>query len=320
MDAYESFIKGRYFYYSFKKGGMEKALQHYKQAITLDPNYAPAYSAVAEWYWLISFTGQKLLKENIYTKAKEAINMALEIDNNLPEAHSTLGLIRWSHECDWKGAEKSFKTAINLNPGFSKPHRDYAYYLAAVKANPDKSILEARKAIELDPLSGPAYLVLGYSLLVSGQFDQAIEELRYGLEMTPDLIASYWLIGWAYARKGRFEEATREINKGLELFPKHPTLLRTMGVIYALKGEKEKTGAILNELLERSKKEYVSFVDIALLSANLEEFDQAFEYLEKSYEKRDIWLSQIRFLIPLSHILYTDPRFIAFLKKMGLEE
>ena len=116
MDAYESLIKGRYCYYSFMEGSMEKAFQYYKQALTLDPNYAPAYSAIAEYYATLPGSGQKkLTKEEILFNRKEArkaINTALEIDDNLPEAYANLGLIKLFHEWDWKGAEKAFETAL----------------------------------------------------------------------------------------------------------------------------------------------------------------------------------------------------------------
>ena len=271
-------------------------------------------------YWFISLVGQESSKENIYTQAKEAIHKALEIDNNLSEAHATLGLIRWNHEWDWKGAEKSFKTALDLNPGSSKSHYDYAYYLALGKGSYDKSIPEVRKAIELDPLSGNAHYILGVSLFLSGRFDQAIEELLCAQEMIPNHIGSYTILPRVYEKNGMIEEAISEINKGLELFPKHPILLEGLGHIYAVKGEKEKARVILNELLQRSKKEYVSPVYIALLYAGLGQVDQTFEYLEKGYENQDIWLSYITIVMSLSDILHTNPRFPAFLKKIGLKD
>ena len=259
------------------------------------------------------------MKEDVYTKAKEAITRALEIDKNLAEAHATLGLIRWVYEWDWKGAEKSFKTALDLNPGSSKSHYDYAWYLSSVVRNFDQSISEARKAIELDPLSGIAHYIFGVCLLYSGQVEQAIEKLRYAREMLPRLLPSVRNLGWAYRKKGMLEEAMGEIQKGLGLFPKEPQLLGQMGSIYALKGEKEKARAILDELLERSKKEYVSSLSIAKLYAELGDIDQAFEYLEQGYEKRETDFAHIK-LSHLSYLLRTDPRFIAFLKKMGLAD
>ena len=135
----------------------------------------------------------------------------------------------------------------------------------------------------------------------------------------PKHLPSILSLGSAYREKGMLEEAMGEIKKGLSLFPKEPLLLVEMGTIYALKGEKEKTRAILDGLLERSKKEYVSSFAIALLYAALGEIDQTFEYLEDGYEKRDIYLYFVKSL-PLSRLLRTDPRYIAFLKKMGLED
>jgi adenylate cyclase len=301
------------------EGGMEKALQYYKRAITLDPDYAPAYSAIAEWYWFLPFMGQEASKEDVYPKAKEAITKALEIDQNFAEAHATLAIIRLWYEWDWKGAEKAFETALNLNPGSSKSHYDYAVHLAWVVGNADKAIMEARKAVELDPLSGNAHNSLGQGLLVSGQFDQAIEQFRIAREMIPKHLPCIYGLVFAYREKGMLEEALGEIKKGLGLFPKEPWLLGSMGSMYTLTGEKEKARAILDELLERSKKEYVPPMFIALLYADLGEIDQAFEYLEKGYEKRDIWFSFIKSM-PLSRLLGTDPRFISLLKKMGLED
>ena len=319
MDAYESFIKGRHFYYSFKEGGMEKAIKYYQQALTFDPHYAPAYSAIAEWYCILPFAGgQGASKDDVYTEAKEAINKALEIDDNLPDAHATLGLIKFAYEWDWKGAEDAFETALDLNPGSSKSHYDYALFLQAV-GNFEKSVLEAQKAIELDPLSGNAHYTFGLSLLNSGQIDQAIEKLRYAQEILPKHLPSIRALGQAYAKKGMLHEAITEVKKGLNLFPKEAWLQSEKGYICALMGEREMTQAILNELLERSKKEYVPSFAIALLHAVLGKMDQSFQYLEKCYEKREIIAYPGIKESPLSLLLRTDPRFIAFLKKMGLE-
>ena len=303
---------------SFMEEGLEKALRYYQQALSLDPNYAPVHSAIAEWYWVLPIVGgQKVSREYVYTKAMEAINKALEIDNNLPEAHATLGLLKMVYEWDWEGAEKAFNTALNLNPGSSKSHYDYSLYLSVVKNSP-KAIDEARRAVELDPLSGNAHFILGISLYVSGQLDQALGELKYTREMIPRHLPSIGVLVSTYIRKGMFEEAIGEIKKGLGLFPKDPQLIELMGHISALKGENEKVQAILDELVERSKKEYVSPLVIAQLYAFIGEIDKAFEYLEKGYERRELEYGTIR-LSPLSHVLRSDPRFIALLKKMGLK-
>ncbi len=314
-DAYESYIKGRYFYTSFMKGRMEKALQYYEQAITLDPAYAPAYSAIAEYYWSLSMSSQEVSKNEGYAKASEAITTALRIDNNLSEAHATLGLIKFFYEWDFKGAEKAFETAIELNPGLSKPHYDYAIYLAG-KGDNDRSILEARKAVELDPLSGTAHVTLGFCLNASGQFDQAMPELRHAREMMPTHLPCFFWLVLAYIRKGMFEEATEEINEGLRVFPSHPILVCQKGSIHALKGEKEKAQEILVELLKRSKEEDVPSCAFSLLYADLGEIEKVLEYLEEGYEKRDPFSVSIKAYLP--QFLLSDPRLKAFFKKIGL--
>jgi len=319
--AYEAFIKGRHYYNGFTGAeGMEKALQHYERALTFDPNYAPAYSAIAEWYWARPFMGGRLAsREDVYPKAKEAITRALEIDPDLPEAHATLGLIRWVLEWNFKGAEEAFKTALRLNPGSSKSHFDYAYYLASRAGKSDNAVLTARKAIELDPLSGNAYHALGASLISSDRIEEAIEKLRYAQEISPKHLPSIRWLGWAYREAGMLEEAMVEIEKGLCLFPGEQWLQSDMGHVYALRGEKEKTRGILNRLLEESEMKSVPTFAIASLFADLGEIDQVFEYLERGYERREgIGFPIIR-LMPLSRLLSADPRFIAFLKKTGLD-
>jgi adenylate cyclase len=319
MAAYESFIRGRYCFYSATgKESMERALQYYERALTLDPKYAPAYSAIAEWYWGLPLMGGPApSREDVYAKAKEAITKALDIDHDLPEAHSTLGLIRMVYEWDWKGAKEAFEAAVTLNPGSTKSHHDYAIYLASVVEDIPRSLSEARKAVELDPLSGNAHYVFGHMLFLSGQLDHALEELRHARE-TISHVPSISALVQTYTAKGMLEEAMDEINRGLRLFPKHPMLLGHMGNIYALRGEKRKAEAILDELIERSKKEYVSPLFIAFLCADLGEMDRMFEYLEKGYETCDTFFTYIKSFRQF-HQLRTDPRFIAFWKKMGLE-
>jgi len=311
IDAYEAYIKGRYFFQSFLEGGMEKALYYYNQAIEFDSDYAPAYSAIAEYYWTLPFVWQHVSKNEVYTKAREAVNTALKIDSNLPDAHANLGLIRCFYEWDFKSAEKALEIAIKLNPGLAKPHYDYGNYLAMM-GNADKSILEARKAVELDPLSGIAHWCLGVCFSASGQFEKALKELQYAKEIIPtNATVFYYLVG-TYTELGMFEEAMEQVNEGLDIFPRNPILLDQMGTIYARKGKKEKTQEILDNLLERSKKEYVTPFSFASLYVDLGEIDRAYEYLEEGYEKRDIFIS---FFV---RSYRNDDRFDPFFKKIGL--
>jgi len=293
------------------EGGMEKALYYYNQAIEFDSDYAPAYSAIAEYYWTLPFVWQHVSKNEVYTKAREAVNTALKIDSNLPDAHANLGLIRCFYEWDFKSAEKALEIAIKLNPGLAKPHYDYGNYLAMM-GNADKSILEARKAVELDPLSGIAHWCLGVCFSASGQFEKALKELQYAKEIIPtNATVFYYLVG-TYTELGMFEEAMEQVNEGLDIFPRNPILLDQMGTIYARKGKKEKTQEILDNLLERSKKEYVTPFSFASLYVDLGEIDRAYEYLEEGYEKRDIFIS---FFV---RSYRNDDRFDPFFKKIGL--
>ncbi len=314
LDAYDSYIKGRYYYLNFMEGSMEKALKCYEEAIDLDPNYALAYSAIAELYWNLPANGQiNVSGDEAYPKAREAINIALEIDNNLPEAHANLGMIKFLSEWDFKkSTTEAFETAINLNPGLSKPHYDYALYLAII-GDADRAILEARKAGELDPLSGIPHFILGASLCVAGQFDQALKELQQANEMMPVHLPSFLGLVSTYMIKDMFDEALDVAIKGLEVFPGNQLLLSHMGHIKAQIGDYEKTREILDELLEKMEKEYVSPIAIALLYDGLGEIEEALRYLEEGYEKRDISL-----LLPF--FLNNDSRYDALFKEIGLKK
>ncbi|MBN1906299.1 MAG: hypothetical protein JW927_14505, partial [Deltaproteobacteria bacterium] len=316
IEAYEAYIKGRYYYLSFTNEGRKKALQYYEEAVRLDPCYALAYSAIAEYYWGTPSKGPRTIsRDEAYTRAMEAINTALEIDNSIPEAYATLGIIKMHYEWDIKGAEKAYKTAVDLNPGLSKVHYDYAFYLA-ITGDINNAFLEARKSIELDPLFGLTHMCYGICLLVSGQYDQALEKLLQGHEMMPTYVDAFTCLASVYILKGMFDEAMDEIIKGLEIAPGEHILLSQLGHINSLKGKKEKTQEILNELLEISKKEFVNPVAVASLYIDLEETDKAFEWLEKSCETREIsfyflMAGQLRFL-------YLDPRVNPFFKKLGV--
>ncbi len=311
IDAYDAYIKGRYFFYSFVEGSMEKALQYYKQAIQLDPGYAPAHSAIGEYYYARPISGQNISPDDTYTKAIEAVNTALKIDNSLPEAHATLGTIRFLYEWDFKGAEKALKTAIELKPGLSKPHFDYAAFLGTT-GNTDRAILEARKGMEIDPLCGLTHYVLGQSFFYSGKFDQALVKLQEAREIIPTFFLGFAFLIWTYSRKGMLREAMDEINKGLEIFPDDPRLVCLKGRIYAQKGEKHRTQKILDELHKMSKKEYVNPSIFAALYTDLEEMDKAMEYLEEVHKRHDY------FIFLFQNEYRSDPRFDAFLKKVGL--
>jgi tetratricopeptide (TPR) repeat protein len=259
----------------------------------------------------LPFADQEVSKDDAYEKSMEAIKKALEIDSNLPEAHANLGMLKFHYEWDWKCAEKAFETAISLNPGLSKPHYDYAFYLT-IKGDADKSLLEARKAVELDPLSGLPHHNLGKSLYCSGQFHQALREFRQAHEMMPVSLPNITTLAYTYYAKDMFEEAMDVIIKGLEIFPRHALLLSHMGHIKAQINEKDKTQEILDELLERSEKEYVTPFAITSLYTDPGEMDKAYEYLEMGYEKRDIYFPFFRLAY------FSDPQFDAFFKKIGL--
>ncbi|MCJ7507761.1 MAG: tetratricopeptide repeat protein [candidate division Zixibacteria bacterium] len=247
--------------------------------------------------------------------------MALKLDNTLAEAHASLGLLKTEHEWDWLGAEKEFKQAIGLNPACVTAHYWYGLLLGYL-GRFDEAIGEVRKALELDPLSVLIHKHMAQVLLLAGKPGEAIDILQKGMEIEPNSIFLHAMIGLAYSQKSLYEEALTELLKEKKIFVNSPPVIDAwIGDTYAVMGRKDKVQEILNDLLTRSESEYVPPSWLARLYFALEEKEEGFKWLEKAYEKKDTWLRYLRVyrsetFSPIS----SDPRFIALMKKMGLEK
>jgi adenylate cyclase len=318
MEAYNLLLKGRYFQNQMTVEGLKNALQCFEKAIEIDPGYAPAYASVAQWH-----TGrhgrEAVSRDETYPKALEAIKKALELDSNLPEAHVVLGTIKCQYEWDRKSAEKSFKRALELNPGLAMAHSSYSSLLSMI-GRCDESISQAEKAMELDPLSPQANSNLGASLLMARRYDPAINQLKHTLEMFPRFFAArIWLIS-SYVGKGMFAEAISVCQKGLSNDPTYLSFLSHMAWVHALMGKSDEARRILDNILEASEKGFEKATPVAKIFAALGDMDRAFEYLEKAYQTREVSGFQYIKVYPDFDNLRSDPRFGALLKKMGLAE
>jgi DNA-binding winged helix-turn-helix (wHTH) protein/TolB-like protein/Tfp pilus assembly protein PilF len=312
--AYDAYLRGRFFWNKRNEEGFTKAIEYFRQAIRVDPNYAQAHAGLADCYALLSEYSSVRPSETT-PRAKEAALKALELDDTLAEAHTSLAYVLANYEWDFPRAEREFKRAIELNPSYATTHQWYAELLLILRRF-DEALVEIRQAQELDPLSLIVNGVAASILTHAGQYDQADELLQRTLELEPNFVAAHAYLAHVYEGKGMYEEALAELQKARDLTGSRISIFN-LARVYALWGKRSEARRELGELRELSKRQYVPAYDLAQIYALLGERDRAFEELQRSYEEH------YRFLIflnvdPSFDGLHSDPRFIALLRRMNL--
>src|SRR5205085_2237907 len=214
-EAYESYLKGRYYFNQRTGNALNKSIEHFQEAIAREPNYALAYSGLADAYAMLGFRGH-FPSEDALSLAKAAALKAIALDESLAEPHASLAFIAETHEWDWATAEREYRRALQLNPGDARAHHWYAGYLMYV-GRFDEGITEAQRARDLDPLSLPVNNALAGRLLVAGRVDEALEQVRKTFEMDPHFAPAHQTLGWAYLNQGKQKEAIREFQQALQL-------------------------------------------------------------------------------------------------------
>jgi len=253
-----------------------------------------------------------------YAKAREAATKALALDDPLGEAHNALAILKGDYDWDWPGAEREFRRAIELNPGYATAHQWYGELLSVELGRHEEALAEIKRAQELDPLSLIINAVSGRTLLYAGRDDLAIEQLRKTLEIDPNFAFAHCFLGYAYLRKGAFAEAIAEFQRAITLSPNITQYKAGLGHAYGRAGKSAEARKLLSELKQRSKQRYVSWCDFAAIYAGLGEKDQAFAFLEKAYEQRDTRVVLWGKVHPLLDPLRSDPRFQDLLRRVGL--
>ena len=310
LKAYTLYLKGRLYWRKRTYKDLMKGLEYFELAIKEDPYYALAYTGIADSYQILSNNGFIPSKEG-YPKAKEAALKALEIDNTLAEAFASLAIIKSDFDWeDWEGAEREFKRAIELNPGYATAHHWYAFFLMYI-ARHDEAIKEIKLAQQLDPLSPRINANVGHMLFYARRYDEAIKALKNAIEMFPDHTIGYTYLGYVYLQKSMYEEALEQFQKG--------NSQGGLGITYAKMGKRDEAQQVLDDLIKLSMQKYVWPYDLALLYFALGENDQGFKWLDKAYEERDIGLCYLK-AEPMLDSVRSDPRFKALLKKVGLEK
>jgi TolB-like protein/DNA-binding winged helix-turn-helix (wHTH) protein/Tfp pilus assembly protein PilF len=316
-EAYQLYLKGRYYWNKRTAESLNKGVEYFQQAIDKDPNYALAYAGLTDSYSLLGSSTGGLSPKETFSKAKAAAAKALAIDDTLSEAHAALALVHLRYDWDWSATEREIKRAIALNPNYATTYHWYADYLV-VMGRLDEAIAQIKRAQELDPLSLIINTVLGLRLYHARQYDQAIEQCQKTLEMDPNFAQAHFALGEAYEQKAKYEEAIAELQKATTLSPSSPFLFSALGHAYAMSGQAGEAMKILEKLQRLSRQRYVSPHEMAMIYTGLGEKDQAFAWLEKAYADRS-WRLPFLNVEPRFDGLRPDPRFADLVRRVGLE-
>jgi TolB-like protein/Flp pilus assembly protein TadD len=313
-EAHQLYLKGRFFWNKRTGNDLKKSIDYFQQAIAADPNYALAYAGVADGYVFLPGYNAGAPRD-CYPRAMAAAKKALELDDTLAEAHTTLALAIWYYEFDFAQANREFQRAIELNPNYAIAHQQYGNNTLSALGRFDDAIGEGKRAVELDPLSLIINADLGTDYYFARRYDESIAQLRKTVELDPGFYYVRLNLGEALAAKGAFDEAIAEYQKAHALND-DPFILGLLGHAYASSGNKTEALKILDQLKELSKQHYVSAYSFAVLYVGLGDKEEALRWLEQSYQDRagnDIGWIRVDSLL---NSLHDDPRFEAIAEKI----
>lgn len=308
-EAYENYLKGR-FYWHRRGTEAARSLYYFEQAIAADPNYAPGYAGLADYYW----AADNLPPQTAIPKAREYAMKALQIDDTLAEAHTALAAIRFYGEWDWPAAQQEFNRALQVNPNQAEARRMYAVYLAALGRS-GESLAEIRRAQELDPLSESIQGTAGWVFYFSRQYDHAIEQCRIAVGLDSNSAAAHDCLGTAYLAEGMHEQAISECETAVRVSGNVPDRMADLARAYALAGEQAQAQKLLAQLRDLAAKRYVSPYFFAIVYASLGDRDGALSSLQKAYDERSggvIWIKSE----PTFDGLRGEPRFQDLLRRL----
>ncbi len=312
-EAYQLYLKGRFYWNKRTADGFQRSIQYFNQATEQDPNYALAYTGLSDTYVLLPGYGASSPADS-YPKAKAAAKKALEIDDELAEAHASMANVLYLSDWNFAESNREFQRAIEINPNYAEAHHWYGGNLLALGIF-DESILEMKRAQDLDPLSLIINTELGATYLYARQYDLSIEQLRKTIEMDQSFYYAHYSLGMAYAMKHAHQDALVEYNKARQL--NDPYVLALQGHTYAASGKKEESLRTLEALKEISKQRYVPAYGLAIVYAELNEKDQAFQWLEKSYNDHEGYVTILK-IDPFLDNLRSDPRFTNLVQRVGV--
>ena len=314
-DAYQLYLKGLFHQNTRTEQGLKTSIDYFEQAIAKEPRYALAYTGLADSY---SYLGNlNLLRpDEASTKAKTAAMQALNIDDGLAEAHTSLAYVKMNYDWDWAGADREYQRAIELNPGYPRAHSLYAWCLSA-RGRFNEGLAEIKRALELDPFSPAENNNVGWHLHMARRDDEAIPQFRKTMAIDPTFVRVHYYLGLAYEQKKMYGEAISQFEKWVTLAEGNPSSQAALAQAYAVAGRRLEARKLTNELEDLKKDKYVSSYELAVIYVGLGETDQALRSLQQAYEERDGWLAGWVKVDPRLDSLRSEPRFRELLRRLG---
>jgi len=312
-EAYELYLKGRFFWNKRTGADLRTAIEYFNQALGKDPSYGLAYAGLADSYGLLSIYGAASPADS-FPQARAAAKKALELDDTLAEAHSSLAFSLAHYDFDLEQSLKEFERAIQLNPNYATARHWYSNNPLVELGQFDRAIAEGKRAVELDPLSLIISADLGEDYFFARRYDEAIAQLRKTIEMDPRFHYAHWNLGEVWQLKAQLNEAISEYRKAVELND-DPFVLALLGQAYARAGQREEAQRILSRLSEEARSRYVHAYSFALMYLALGDKERAIDEMERAYRERgrDVILVNVD---PMLDDLRGHPRFEALVQRV----
>ena len=317
LEGYALYLRGRHFLNSRTKDGLNAAVESFQQALDQDPSYALAYTGLADAYAVLALL-EWLPPRDAFPQARAAAEKALELDDSLAEANTSLGIVKFQFEWDWTGCERAFRRAIELSPSYAAAHQFYADFLKAM-GRFDEAVAEMQRAHELDPLSLAINTGLGHVFYLSRQYDRAIEQYQAAVRLDPTFVPARLWFGRPYLQKGMFKEAVAELEQAVALSEGSTISIAMLGHACASAGQSHKALELLETLKRRSTQQYVPSYWIALVYVGLGDKGQAFAWLERAVQERSSWLVWIG-VEPRYDSIRSDPRFASLVARLRFSD
>ncbi len=316
-EAYQFYLKGRYFVTTKRtEEWIKKGIEFFHQAIDIDPNYALAYSGIAEAYGFLASSTGGWSPNKAYPKSKAAALKALELDETLGEAHCSLGFSYLLYDWNFAEAERQFKRAIELSPNYPNAHDGYGFYLKAIGRH-DEAIEKGKLVRRLEPLSTFAHVSLGYAYYFARDYEKAIEECKKALEMDKNLTFAYRNLGLAYLQQGKFDLAISALSDAVKFSSGGLAFESYLGFAYALAGKRDEALRVLENLQVTDQERYVPAYNFAIIYTGLGDLDKAFEWFEQALKERSGFLPFLKVESTVDS-LRDDVRFQDLLERVGL--
>jgi TolB-like protein/Tfp pilus assembly protein PilF len=315
-DAYDTYLRGRHHWSRFTEGDLRKAIGHFENAIAIDSTYAPAYAGLADALAILAFFGL-MEPDDAFRRARRAAQRALELDESLAEAHTTLGRILYVYDWNWEGAEQAFRRAIELNQSFAGGHHSYAVFLVRL-ARFEEAERMLDRALQLDPLSPRMNNNSAWIPFLARDYRTAIQAYQNALALNPEFAMSHRELAWAYVEVGEYGKAIQEAERAVELSADDFNLA-SLGYVLGLSGETQRALQVLGDLEARTRDRYVSPTNLALIHIGLGNTAAALDWLELAVEDRSAFLANLA-VHPFFDALRPEERFRRILRQVGLDE